>query len=142
VRGAASREHPRICLATVVSGDLGYGIVRMWYGHAESVAWRCRLFRDRAEADRWLREEVDPALTFVQRLWYRVQRASHWVSPARQACCMRRSGLRRSARVRRIRYRPQRSGVFAGTAIAVLFPAFEVVIHPAPQPRLVARPFP
>jgi len=65
ISGGASLENPQICLATVVAGDLGFGIVRMWYGYAEGVAWRCRLFRDRAEAERWLREEVDAGLTFV-----------------------------------------------------------------------------
>jgi hypothetical protein len=62
---AASRKNPAIRLASVVPTDLGYGLVRMWHGYAYELAWKSRLCRTRAEAEQWLREEVDANLTFT-----------------------------------------------------------------------------
>ena len=61
---AASMINPDIHLASVVPRDLAFGMVRMWGGYAHDLAWAFRICRSRPEAERWLRDEIDPGLTF------------------------------------------------------------------------------
>ncbi len=60
----ASKVNPNICLASVVPEDLAFGMVRMWGGYAQDLAWTFRMFRSRGEAEQWLRDQIGANLTF------------------------------------------------------------------------------
>lgn len=61
---AASLINPNICFASVAPSDLAYGLARMWQAYAEQLSWQMRMYRDRTEAEHWLREQVGANLTF------------------------------------------------------------------------------
>jgi hypothetical protein len=61
---AASLVNPNVHLASVVPGDLAFGMVRMWRSYAEQFVWSFRMCRSRAEAEQWLRDEIGPDLIF------------------------------------------------------------------------------
>lgn len=63
---AASEKNPHIHLASVVPSEVGFGLVRMWHGYAHALPWQFRLCRSRLEAEGWLRECIDPDLSFGQ----------------------------------------------------------------------------
>jgi hypothetical protein len=61
---AASLLNPNIHLASVVPGDLAFGMVRMWTSYAEQFVWSFRMCRSRSEAEQWLRDEISTDLMF------------------------------------------------------------------------------
>ncbi|MFV2059750.1 MAG: hypothetical protein ACC653_03640 [Gammaproteobacteria bacterium] len=61
---SASQNNPNICIAAVMNTDLGYGLSRMWQAYTDDIPWNAKVFRTRAEAEDWLREEIDVDLCF------------------------------------------------------------------------------
>jgi hypothetical protein len=49
---------PEIVTAVVIPYDYGFGMSRMWEMLTERPGWSTRTFRNRPEAEAWLREEV------------------------------------------------------------------------------------
>lgn len=49
---------PELVTAVVIPYDYGFGMSRMWEILTERPGWSTRTFRCRAEAETWLREEV------------------------------------------------------------------------------------
>lgn len=64
-------EIPDLLVALVVRLDVSFGMVRMWQlrHDARGTGWETRLFRDRIEAEDWLRrrmrEKYDIEITFA-----------------------------------------------------------------------------
>jgi hypothetical protein len=55
---AAGRQRPDFLLAKVGDRDLVYGLVRMFQSYAADLPWEMQLFRQRSEAEGWLRERA------------------------------------------------------------------------------------
>ena len=53
---------PDVVVAVVAPQDHVFGMSRMWETLAESTGWTTRVFRDRAEAVGWLREQFPNAV--------------------------------------------------------------------------------
>jgi hypothetical protein len=51
---------PRVAIAIAASGDVVFGLSRMWEGMAAHLSWEKAVFRTRAEAIAWLREQRGP----------------------------------------------------------------------------------
>lgn len=51
-----ARLAPRIVVAIVAPRDYAFGMARMWQVFAEDTGWTTQVFRGRAEAIEWLRE--------------------------------------------------------------------------------------
>jgi hypothetical protein len=49
---------PGIVVAVAAPLDITYGIARMWHSVYDDVAWKRNLFRDRAEALAWIRQQL------------------------------------------------------------------------------------
>jgi hypothetical protein len=49
---------PHALVAVVAPTDHVYGSVRMWEVFARDTGWRTEVFRDRADAERWLTEQL------------------------------------------------------------------------------------
>lgn len=49
---------PELVTAVVIPYDYGFGMSRMWEILTERPGWSTRTFRSRAEAEAWLRQEV------------------------------------------------------------------------------------
>ena len=49
---------PELVTAVIVPTNFAFGMARMWEILTERPGWSVRVFRDMAEAERWLREEV------------------------------------------------------------------------------------
>ena len=54
----AERVRSDIVIALVADHDLTFGLSRMWQMFAERTGWTIKVFRDRPEAEAWLRDEV------------------------------------------------------------------------------------
>jgi len=52
------RVLPQLVTAVIVPSDLVYGMTRMWEMVTERPGWSVQAFRSAAEAEAWLREEV------------------------------------------------------------------------------------
>jgi hypothetical protein len=55
---AAARVNPHVLLAMVGSGDLPYGLSRMFEVLAEDTGWAMESFRDEPAARRWIQEQI------------------------------------------------------------------------------------
>lgn len=56
---------PELFIAFIVPPGLAHGLVRVWTAHVEENGWRTDLFRERADAEAWLRSESGLPLTFT-----------------------------------------------------------------------------
>jgi hypothetical protein len=54
----AARINPNIIMATVVGGDLGFGLSRMWQAYTSENPFVARIFRAMDEAERWVADQV------------------------------------------------------------------------------------
>jgi hypothetical protein len=52
-----ARHLPSIRLAIVAPADNIYGMARMWQAHTDRTGWTSRVFRTKAEALAWLKQE-------------------------------------------------------------------------------------
>lgn len=52
---------PHLVAAVIAPSDHMFGLSRMWETFAEATGWTIQIFRDRAEALAWLREQVPNA---------------------------------------------------------------------------------
>lgn len=55
-----ARANPGLVVANLASGDLEYGILRMWQAHADDLGWRTRTSRDEEQLLVWLRQQLGP----------------------------------------------------------------------------------
>ena len=55
---AAAKVNPSILTVVVSPDDLVYGLSRMWAVYAESFPFEPKVFRDRAQAEDWLRGQL------------------------------------------------------------------------------------
>ena len=51
--------NPHLAIASLVSSDLVYGLARMWESYLVDSQFKVNIFRDRDEAERWLREHQE-----------------------------------------------------------------------------------
>lgn len=62
-----ARANPGLVVANLASGDLEYGVVRMWQAHVDDLGWRARTSRDETQLLAWMREllgpDIDPRST-------------------------------------------------------------------------------
>jgi len=65
---AASRTIPNSVIAIYVSQDLPYALARMWQVFVERSGWETNVFRERAEAEAWLKAEVAARFGFTATL--------------------------------------------------------------------------
>ncbi len=50
---------PKLLVAVIAPTDLAFGMSRMWSSLAETTGWSIRVFRQAAEANRWLQQGMD-----------------------------------------------------------------------------------
>lgn len=55
---AAARRHPGMVVAIYVVGLLAYGLARMWELYTQSSGWEVEIFRYRADAVDWIKEQM------------------------------------------------------------------------------------
>lgn len=64
ITSAAARINRDIHLVSVAPSDVGYGLVRIWRSYADQLPWAIGTCRSRADAERWLKEQLGSGLTF------------------------------------------------------------------------------
>lgn len=55
------RANPDLVIGALASGDLEYGILRMWQAHADDLDWRTRISRDENQLRAWMDEQLGTA---------------------------------------------------------------------------------
>ena len=55
-----AQANPALVVANLASGDLEYGILRMWQAHADDLGWRTRTSRDEKRLLAWMRGQLGP----------------------------------------------------------------------------------
>ena len=58
VYALAAKKNPDMVVAIVASEDIIYGLARMWESYAKDIPWEKMVFRNREEAEKWIRETV------------------------------------------------------------------------------------
>lgn len=54
----AARRNPDVVIALVANQDLVFGLSRMWASMAMDLPWEINTFRNREDADAWVREQL------------------------------------------------------------------------------------
>ena len=49
---------PHLVVAICGTSDVVFGLARMWEAYAESLSWKTGVFRQRAQAEEWIREQM------------------------------------------------------------------------------------
>ena len=59
-----SKYNKNIVIAGVTPSDLEFGLARMWQAYADETGWKSHVFRSRAEAEEWVKKELQQELKF------------------------------------------------------------------------------